>query len=434
ATIEAKTIDIKLTVHIAIHIAIRDIDHLTNPLRSLGSSLEKLRMHRTKCSKLISEVIAPALLADLISDIGDSSYSLIVDESTDLSVCKYLAFCIRYFSKKRQQIITDFLGCVSLIEASAIEYLATIKLDVKNIVGLGTDNASTMIGCNDSLYRLLRDRHIPELQLIPRMCHSLHLAASKASDELPSSLEFLIRETNSWFSCSPLRKSLYNSLYTTINKGAMNQQLVKLSKTRWLALSVTRILKPTFICSAFSNKHLNIQNLESIKKYLNQNDCLLSLDFIDYGDNFKIEAQQCKISEKALYEVKDRCKKFLRVLCIELANRLPTNVSVLEAVSNSVQFWVQMKKLTNAGGDHPFNELATFVLRILCLPFSNAAVERVFSHMNAIKIKPRNRLGFALLRIRIRLVVVDKCCCKDFEITEKMLKLFTSTIYETVKS
>ncbi|EGI57556.1 hypothetical protein G5I_14411 [Acromyrmex echinatior] len=73
--------------------------------------------------------------------------SLIVDESTDLSVYKYLAFCIQNFSKKRQQIITDFLGCISLTEASAkdlyskatIEYLATIKLDVKNMVGFGSN-------------------------------------------------------------------------------------------------------------------------------------------------------------------------------------------------------------------------------------------------------------------------------------------------------
>ncbi|XP_011067041.1 PREDICTED: uncharacterized protein LOC105153727, partial [Acromyrmex echinatior] len=163
---------------------------------------------------------------------------------------------------------------------------------------------------------------VPELQLIPCMCHSLHLAASQASDELSSSLEFLIRETNSWFSCSPLRKSLYNSLYATINEEAMNS--------------------------------------------LMENKCYM------------------------------------------------------------------------ARGDHPFNELAIFALRILCLPFSNVAVECVFSHMNTIKTKPRNRLEFnmlvALLRIRIHLVVIDKCCCKDFEITEKMLKLFTSAIYETVNS
>lgn len=55
-------------------------------------------MHRTKCSKLISNVISPALLSELGEDIGNEPYSLIIDESTDISVQKYMAVYIKYFN------------------------------------------------------------------------------------------------------------------------------------------------------------------------------------------------------------------------------------------------------------------------------------------------------------------------------------------------
>lgn len=43
-------------------------------------------------------VIAPAYLSELIEDIGTSSYSIILDESTDIGTKKYMAFCVRYYS------------------------------------------------------------------------------------------------------------------------------------------------------------------------------------------------------------------------------------------------------------------------------------------------------------------------------------------------
>ena len=91
---EEKALDIKLAVHIAVHSSIKSIDHLGELLKVLGkgSKLENIRIHRTKCSQLIKNVIAPAMLTELIKDVGEEPYSLILDESTDVSVMKYLAF------------------------------------------------------------------------------------------------------------------------------------------------------------------------------------------------------------------------------------------------------------------------------------------------------------------------------------------------------
>lgn len=114
--------DLKLAVYIATHSAVRNIDHLNALLVGLGkkSVLESLRMHRTKCSKLISNVISPALLFDLVSDIGNEAYSLIVDESTDVSTQKYMAICVRYYSSSKAVIVTQFLGIIQIVETTTI--------------------------------------------------------------------------------------------------------------------------------------------------------------------------------------------------------------------------------------------------------------------------------------------------------------------------
>ena len=79
------------------------MDHIGEVIKELGknSTLEKINLHRTKCSKLISEVISPAL-KDLVKDVHGKKYAILADESTDLTSCKNLALMIRYYSTKVQ--------------------------------------------------------------------------------------------------------------------------------------------------------------------------------------------------------------------------------------------------------------------------------------------------------------------------------------------
>lgn len=79
---------------------------------------------------------------------------------------------------------------------------------------------------------------VPQLQLVKCVCHSLHLCSSYASKEIPETLEFLIRETRSWFSNSSMRQNLYKDLYATINNGKIPNKLIPLCKTRWLVWSI----------------------------------------------------------------------------------------------------------------------------------------------------------------------------------------------------
>lgn len=224
---ESKIIDLKLAAHVACHSSVKTIDHLGEVLKSTGknSKLYDLKLHRTKCSKIICRVLAPCMLQELIEDIGDSWYSIILDESTDIATVKHLALMVRYFSYTKQKMITDFLGLVVTPQAVTPQakaqilynvyklHMQKVGLDLKHLLALGTDGALNLCGSTNSLYALLKRHDCPNLHLIKCICHGLDKCASKASQSLPESLEFLLREWRNWFSHSTLRKMQYEEVY-----------------------------------------------------------------------------------------------------------------------------------------------------------------------------------------------------------------------------
>jgi len=50
----------------------------------------QMKLHRTKCTNIIKNVLAIHFVEDLRIDIEDSKFSLLLNESTDISVAKLL--------------------------------------------------------------------------------------------------------------------------------------------------------------------------------------------------------------------------------------------------------------------------------------------------------------------------------------------------------
>ncbi|KAE8741263.1 hypothetical protein FOCC_FOCC013218 [Frankliniella occidentalis] len=246
-TRSSKVVDMKLAAHVACHSSVRTVDHLGEVLKDLaqgsGTAFEDLRLHRTKCGKIISKVLAPAILEQLLADVGDHYYSIILDASTDNTTAKYMAVMIKYFSFKEKEMIVDFLGLILLDRATADriyvlfkEFMALVKLDLGKIIALGTDGGSELCGAHHSLFALLKRAECPNLALVKCVCHGLDNCAHTASKKLPSTLEYMLRESRGWFSHSSLRKQQYNQLYMTLTDGDKKPPaLVRLAATRWLA-------------------------------------------------------------------------------------------------------------------------------------------------------------------------------------------------------
>lgn len=62
-------------------------------------------------------------------------------------------------------------------------------------------------------------------------------------------------------------------------------------------------------------------------------------------------------------------------------------------VKDTIKFCSELKKYEYATGTNPFKELCDIVFYVL-LPYSNAEVERVFSIINRLKLKLRNKIRF----------------------------------------
>lgn len=103
-----------------------------------------------------------------------------------------------------------------------------------------------------------------------------------------------------------------------------------------------------------------------------------------------------------------------------------------EIFSDSYSFWPIVAQHTNAGGTLAFNTIAGYVLKVLSLPMTNAAVERMFSIMNATKPKVRNRMATEMLNSLLIIkshLCANKKCCKNFVPTKEMLQRFNYSMY-----
>ncbi|KAL6954599.1 hypothetical protein U1Q18_044859 [Sarracenia purpurea var. burkii] len=78
------------------------------------------------------------------------------------------------------------------------------------------------------------------------------------------------------------------------------------------------------------------------------------------------------------------------------------------------RLWTQILLYEDIANNQRFKDLAEFVLSLLILPHSNAEVERLFSVMNCIKSKARNRMSSevlnAILQVRFGLKIDGSCC------------------------
>lgn len=202
---------------------------------------------------------------------------------------------------------------------------------------------------------------------------------------------------------------------------------------------------------------------------------VMGANTINFGYSFTENSKF--VSADELTTIKDRCRNFLIVLCEELQKKIPENIDMLQKISllsppqatsqirpditelcvafkhicenvdsiinewnclpqklwikldSSEEFWIEVSEDKNSAGEQRFPHISKLALSLLSLPFSNATVERVFSIVNIIKNKLRNRMHVrtadAIMRVRFSL----KSSCDHFVPTKDMLQKFNSEIY-----
>jgi len=132
----------------------------------------------------------------------------------------HIGVVVNYFFSHQGEIVTTFLSLVPLESGNALciaegvrNKLKELKLNIKNLIEIGTDNASVMVRRNRSVFTELR-KDAPSTVLINCVFHSVQLAINQACRD---GLEFLTYETCNWFCKSSSRQSEYKTVYQSIS-------------------------------------------------------------------------------------------------------------------------------------------------------------------------------------------------------------------------
>ncbi len=72
----------------------------------------------------------PRFVSTLKEDTGDRKDSILLDESTDLAVHKYLGLAIHYFSEHLKTLVSTFLHLAPLQECDANGIVGVLKSSI----------------------------------------------------------------------------------------------------------------------------------------------------------------------------------------------------------------------------------------------------------------------------------------------------------------
>lgn len=96
--------ELKLAAFVAEHdISFKTMEHLPRSIKSIcpdSEAVAGITCNRTKTTKLINECIGPYVKKQIVPDLNETFYSIIIDETTDISTKKCLAVLVRHFKKQ----------------------------------------------------------------------------------------------------------------------------------------------------------------------------------------------------------------------------------------------------------------------------------------------------------------------------------------------
>lgn len=227
-------------------------DHLIQVVRNMFPECEtaqNMTLKKTKAVYVIRDGIAHEERELIARVCRENVFSLLIDESTDVSVSQILAVMVRYYDQNRGKVTDSLLDIVEVEDASgeglytAVKELFSSKdIPISNIIGFSSDNCSAMLGRNSGFQAFLK-RDVPSVFVLGCTCHSFALCASHASSHLPSFLEQFLRDVCCYFARSSKRQHQFKLIQDIVD--SPKHKMLKLSQTRWLSRGqvIARILE-----------------------------------------------------------------------------------------------------------------------------------------------------------------------------------------------
>ncbi|KAJ8913072.1 hypothetical protein NQ315_006573 [Exocentrus adspersus] len=273
-----KRAELKLVAFINEHnLAFLLMDHLILLLVSIfpDSNIAKgLKCNRTKATKVTKDCLAQEQLNLVTTVLRNQFFSLIIDETTDVSTQKSLVLIARYFDNIQQRSRDVFIGLLRIKNCTAQGifeainvFLLEANIPIKNLLGFAADNAAVMMGQIAGVQALFKTL-VPNIFVLGCICHSFHLCSSAAAKKLPRSIEEFVRSIYNYFAHSSKRQESLQEFQAFVN--VKPHKMLHPSQTRWLSLqaAVDRVLENWDALTLYFRMEATEEDLNSARNIL----------------------------------------------------------------------------------------------------------------------------------------------------------------------
>ena len=186
--------------------------------------------------------IGSSLEEQLLENLGKSPYfSIVIDESMDISVHKELGICVQYIDHQSANVQVDFLKLLELPQGTAdvicdtvITYLTKGSLNLERLAGGATDGVSVMVGSSTGVVTRIKGV-VPKFISTHCSAHRLQLAACHAAESIPEVVKFqsTINQIYVYFSRSMNRNAKLQEMEKVLHSTLVTVK--QPTDTRWLS-------------------------------------------------------------------------------------------------------------------------------------------------------------------------------------------------------
>lgn len=295
--------EIKLACFIAEHnLSFNTANHMVELHKIIypdSAIARAVKLKRTRCTDVV-KTLGRCVTTELAEKLRRYKFSIIIDESTDVSTTKSLAVVVKFYDDDKKVISTNMLDLVEIFSADSCEpsgstgrnlydlvmhTLHTHNIPLDNLVGFAADGASNLMGGYNSVTSRLKIS-APGLCVIKCICHSLHLCASEAAKTLPRNCEDLIRQIYTHFAHSAKRIYEFKEFQAFCKTDP--HKILHPCQTRWLSFhkAIERVLEQWQPLKLYFTNRQFEERLTSVDSIVNglTNRCVyLYYNFLDFA-------------------------------------------------------------------------------------------------------------------------------------------------------
>lgn len=290
--------------------------------------LEELSFDRLDIKSVICQHLAPAFKKNLKEVLKTQKFSIIVDETTDVTSTHSLCIVVRYFDEKAKKIRESLWDLIEVyrdknslanaeqISQKIIKSFEVEEIPLENIFSFCSDTCNLMFGVFESVSTKLKCT-IPNLNIIRCNAHIQHLAAQKSMLQIPVDIEGFLKDVNNYINGSAKKHKRWH--LHQIAKGVKPINVLKPCTTRWLSIGncITRLLQRWTALQTFFSNEIGLEKNESEKIFNRMQDPILLyyLQFLNFIlTKFNINSSELQAITPKFTKSSDQMSEFYKDL------------------------------------------------------------------------------------------------------------------------